>query len=179
MSDAIAELIKQRNEAIAERDAALVEVEQLRTRRGDCICDYNPTTTDGPSEDCPQHGRPYAYWVERSDAALARLGVVAALADEWDEAASRPMPKRADTETAQDQGVRIGVWHSVRTAATELRERLADSAGAIAKREQELRAEAWDKGATDGFTDAARTLPTILASNPYRADALTEGQVGE
>jgi hypothetical protein len=22
-----------------------------------CICDYNPSTTDGPSEDCPIHGR--------------------------------------------------------------------------------------------------------------------------
>lgn len=26
----------------------------------DCICDWNPDTTDGPQEDCPQHGRRYS-----------------------------------------------------------------------------------------------------------------------
>lgn len=33
-------------------------------RDGECICDYNPDTTEGPLEDCPFHGRPYGYWVE-------------------------------------------------------------------------------------------------------------------
>lgn len=42
-------------------------------RDGACICDYNPDTTDGPQEDCPFHGRPYAYWIERGDALASRL----------------------------------------------------------------------------------------------------------
>lgn len=61
-------------------------------RDGDCTCDYNPGTTEGPEEDCPHHGRPYAYWIERGDAlqaraeaAEARLAAVAALADEWEQ----------------------------------------------------------------------------------------------
>lgn len=33
-----------------------------------CICNTGPGT-DGPDECCPQHGRPYTYWVERGDAA--------------------------------------------------------------------------------------------------------------
>lgn len=28
-----------------------------------CTCNTGPST-DGPEEDCPQHGRPYSYWVE-------------------------------------------------------------------------------------------------------------------
>jgi len=44
--------------------ALIAKVEQRgremeRAERLACICDRNPTTTDGPSEDCPQHGRPY------------------------------------------------------------------------------------------------------------------------
>jgi hypothetical protein len=50
-------------------------------RDGPCICDYGPNT-DGPQEDCPFHGRPYAYWVERGDALTARLARVEALAVE-------------------------------------------------------------------------------------------------
>lgn len=45
-------------------------------RDGPCICDYNPDTTDGPEEDCPFHGRPYGYWVERGDDLTARLAVL-------------------------------------------------------------------------------------------------------
>jgi hypothetical protein len=51
-------------------------------RDGACICDYNPSTTDGPQEDCPFHGRPYAYWIERGDALADRLAAVSALADD-------------------------------------------------------------------------------------------------
>lgn len=47
-------------------------------RDGACICDYNPDTTGGPLEDCPFHGRPYAYWVERSDSLGDRLAAVTA-----------------------------------------------------------------------------------------------------
>lgn len=59
-------------------------------RDGACICDYNPSTTDGPNECCPFHGRPYDYWIARGDvllrlneAALAKVSRVEALADEW------------------------------------------------------------------------------------------------
>jgi hypothetical protein len=65
---------------------------------------------------------------------------------------------------------------------------LADSAGAIAKHEQELRAEAWDESAhatTQFWTrmvgwanqaDPRRENAPEQPENPYRADALTEGQ---
>ena len=54
-----------------ERDDALAEVARLRTMVGDCHCDKNPETANGPEEDCPQHGRPVAeVWglVERAEA---------------------------------------------------------------------------------------------------------------
>ncbi len=35
-----------------------------RERDGDCICDGNPATTDGPDEFCPWHGRSYRELVE-------------------------------------------------------------------------------------------------------------------
>ena len=58
-------------------------------RDGACICDYNPETTDGPQEDCPFHGRPYAYWVERAADLQSRLACVAE-ATYWD----RPYDER-------------------------------------------------------------------------------------
>lgn len=48
----------------------LDEVDRLR---GHCHCDKNPATTNGPEEDCPQHGRPYEYWVEAVGTLEARL----------------------------------------------------------------------------------------------------------
>lgn len=33
--------------------------EMERAERIACVCDTNPRTMDGPSEYCPQHGRPY------------------------------------------------------------------------------------------------------------------------
>lgn len=35
----------------------------LDRRDGGCICDSGPESA-GPEEDCPWHGREYAYWVE-------------------------------------------------------------------------------------------------------------------
>ena len=58
-----------RNLERAERSEA--EVERLRIMLGDCHCDKNPETTNGPEEDCPQHGRPVAeVWglVKRAEA---------------------------------------------------------------------------------------------------------------
>ena len=54
-----------------ERDDALAKVARLRTMVGDCHCDKHHETTNGPEEDCPQHGRPVAeVWglVERAEA---------------------------------------------------------------------------------------------------------------
>jgi len=78
--------------------ALIAKVEQRgremeRAERLACICDTNPTTTDGPSEDCPQHGRPYVeaydggYRAGRADA-LAERGAgepldAEAILDEW------------------------------------------------------------------------------------------------
>lgn len=31
---------------------------------GKCHCDTNPSTTNGPEEDCPRHGRDYTDWVD-------------------------------------------------------------------------------------------------------------------
>jgi hypothetical protein len=62
---------------IRERDDARAEVEWLRAERdywrggmdrhGACRCDTNPSTTSGPEEDCPHHGRDYSYWVEGAE----------------------------------------------------------------------------------------------------------------
>lgn len=35
-----------------------------RSRDGECTCDGNPATTDGPDEFCPYHGRSYRELVE-------------------------------------------------------------------------------------------------------------------
>lgn len=37
---------------------------------GTCVCSYG----DGPQEDCPIHGRPYAEWAELATAAQRELG---------------------------------------------------------------------------------------------------------
>jgi len=81
-----------------ERDAARKHAERERTAQkhwhdkwvavlGTCICDGNPATTDGPEEDCPQHGRSYTEWIQRGDALQAenqrlRDGITA-LADDY------------------------------------------------------------------------------------------------
>ena len=63
----VAEVERLRAEVATER----AEVTRLRTMVGDCHCDKNPETTNGPEEDCPQHGRPVAeVWdlVKRAEA---------------------------------------------------------------------------------------------------------------
>ena len=52
----VEEVKRLRAEVATER----AEVTRLRTMVGDCHCDKNPETTNGPEEDCPQHGRPVA-----------------------------------------------------------------------------------------------------------------------
>jgi len=70
--------------ALAESQAA--EIKRLRTNRdywmkaakyhGDCICDHNPSTTDGPQEFCPEHGRPYPELLGRIDHQAAQLAAI-------------------------------------------------------------------------------------------------------
>lgn len=52
-------------------------------RDGACTCDYNPETTSGPEEDCPFHGRAYADWVIRTEAAEVALERVRAALARW------------------------------------------------------------------------------------------------
>src|SRR5690625_3929294 len=54
----------------------LDENQRLQALIEPCHCDKNPGTTDGPEEDCPQHGRPYAYWVDAVSTLAARLAAV-------------------------------------------------------------------------------------------------------
>lgn len=44
--------------------------------RGPCTCEPYWPGSDGPSEDCAQHGRPYAYWVEGVNVVMARETVL-------------------------------------------------------------------------------------------------------
>lgn len=64
--------------------------------------------------------------IER-DEALRKLAAVAALADEWQALTEVPMPERADTETSEDQGFRLGAWSVVAKASAELSAVLANS----------------------------------------------------
>lgn len=80
-------LVDQRDEARAEakrlrvwlrhQEALTASVQKMLPS---CHCDTNPETTDGPSDDCARHGRPYSYWVERSDALDSQVAKVKALA---------------------------------------------------------------------------------------------------
>ena len=83
-----------------ERDDALAEVARLRTMVGDCHCDKNPETTNGPEEDCPQHGRPVAeVWglVERAEA-------------EWDHARAEVDRLRAEVRLAKASARPAPAW---------------------------------------------------------------------
>lgn len=88
--------------AVFERMAS--EVERLRERVGSCICDRNPETTDGPSEDCPQHGRRYAEWVERADLLAERLANVEALYESTFREPSRYHAERTTYTEGWDDG---------------------------------------------------------------------------
>lgn len=61
--------------------ATLDALDEAEAALGACRCDTNPATTEGPSQDCPRHGRPYEEWVEYAqqagrDAADLRSGSV-------------------------------------------------------------------------------------------------------
>ena len=93
-----------------ERDDALAKVARLRTMVGDCHCDKHPETTNGPEEDCPQHGRPVAeVWglVERAEA-------------EWDHARAEVDRLRAEARlanaSAHSAGLALGARLTARPA---------------------------------------------------------------
>jgi hypothetical protein len=146
MTDAIAELIKQRNDAIFARDEA-----------------YEDARRDA----------------DQRDAALARLGAIAALADQWEQAKVEDAGWCADCGKAivrcQPYELYLGareLQHHVHAdglqrwcdgsssrhahprewplsdALDGLRARLADSTGAVAKHEQDVRppADGWREG---------------------------------
>ena len=78
-SRADAEFIAQARTLVPE---LVAEVERLRGRLGDCLCVHDPESPlFGPSEQCPQHGRPYADWVNRGDVLAERIERVRALCD--------------------------------------------------------------------------------------------------
>ena len=58
--------------------AEIQRLKRIGESHGDCRCDTNPETTGGPSEDCPQHGRPIDYWIERGDAVTEQRDVALA-----------------------------------------------------------------------------------------------------
>lgn len=60
VKDLVAEVERLRRD-LGWRDSQIADRER---RDGECLCDHNPSTTDGPQEDCPYHGRAYGYWVE-------------------------------------------------------------------------------------------------------------------
>ncbi|MEW2483611.1 hypothetical protein AB0876_28895 [Mycobacterium sp. NPDC049093] len=71
VNTADAEFIAQARTLVPE---LVAEVERLRERLGTCLCDHDPESPlYGPSEECPQHGRPYAEWVLRGDDLAARI----------------------------------------------------------------------------------------------------------
>ena len=64
---------KERQEASLRAAQALEDVGLFKDA---CTCGPWHPGTDGPVETCPQHGRPYSEWVERSDTLQARLDAV-------------------------------------------------------------------------------------------------------
>jgi len=102
-----------------------------RAERLACICDTNPTTTDGPSEDCPQHGRPYVeaydggYRAGRADA-LAERGVIGepldVILDDWirlhpDVHTQHNPPSWDKPRYSADRPALIGLLRRARSAA--------------------------------------------------------------
>lgn len=83
---------------LADRSRLEQERDEAVAKLGPCHCDGNPATTNGPEEDCPQHGRPYSYWVEGCQTLAARE---AGLRDERDKA-------RADAAAARTEVTRLG-----------------------------------------------------------------------
>lgn len=100
----------------ASRATVEVLTEHLPPHLGGCLCDTNPETTGGPEEDCPQHGRPYSYWVEATN--------------EHYQAERRLGEQRAALVThlqtrQNDMTEALGLSHSKRTGIA-LQERLAE-----------------------------------------------------
>lgn len=57
---------------IAAALAPLIEA-RVREAQGPCTCPPWHPDKDGPEEDCAQHGRPYAYWVEYAGVLEGRI----------------------------------------------------------------------------------------------------------
>ena len=118
-----------------------------RDRDGECICDGNPATTDGPQEFCPWHGRPYREVVEILESLAeerARLhswdGLMSLLDEHYRESTFPTLPD----DDARDPGPRIVslIRHldAARVENAELRREVNDLSG-VQVRADELEAK--------------------------------------
>lgn len=110
--------------ALRARDAEMVR------RDGECICDHNPDTTQGPEDDCPWHGRAYKAWVEAANASAAEIEHLKGL-------------QRDDRQTAIDAVAerdaalaKVGELEDHVAALAEEVSRLRNIAGSDAERDQ-------------------------------------------
>lgn len=55
-----------------------------RVLLGECVCNTGPSI-DGPEEDCPQHGRPYKWWVRQTMDYAAAAQINARMIDQLQE----------------------------------------------------------------------------------------------
>ena len=53
--------------------ALVARVRELEARHDPCICGPWHPASDGPKEECPQHGREYGWWVECAEAKVVQL----------------------------------------------------------------------------------------------------------
>lgn len=72
-----------------------------RERDGECICDGNPETTNGPEEDCPWHGREYRYWVDGCDRLGRQKAILAEQLQNIARAISLPVGRDHDKAVAE------------------------------------------------------------------------------
>lgn len=70
------------------------------SERDACVCLPWHPDTDGPDETCPQHGRPYAYWVEAearmADLAAEQAATIETVEDLPDDLIGRAVAAGAD-----------------------------------------------------------------------------------
>ena len=135
-----------------ERDEARAELAHLRLDRAELADEVHVLRRKVSAEARKER----AEAAEQEVATLrAQVAAVEALVDEWEQAANKPRPQQANGETDRDDGIRIGVWYSVRTAATELRAALGDPAPVVQRIKDKAAVTALEKAAEAVWSDAA------------------------
>lgn len=104
-----------------------------RERDGECICDGNPATTDGPQEDCPWHGRPYRYWVDGLEHANAEVERLRDVGGHWKALWRQNIETAADAMRERDAAV--AEVERLRTESFLIREARVDYDCALLRRE--------------------------------------------